>query len=956
MRIGRGLAAVAICVGCTPEPDPRAVFERDVLPVFEASCGSTVCHGVALDAEARGEVIDWDQYHVRVDPHGRVLSIDEAYRASLAVVNTLEAAATSSLLRKPLAVAAGGLPHYGGEDFSTTSDPRFEAIEAWIDLETEGGEDPEILSDREQQFADDVQRNLIAMTCANANCHGPGAATPFALDPGVDYQVPAASTRANYETVLKLINLDGDPLRSRLLVKALPLHDGGVLHRGGNDAFLLGEEDERLQPIVDWVCAERKDRTGLPCPEPDAPPIEGFVYVEGPVAPAHAFDVQTFVPGTDLVLAKVDGASLVPHTRINLTAHLHDAPADVRDPAVSPDGTELLFSMRTSEESGHDLYRLHLETLDVERLTSDAGPLPQGGLLTYRDPTWGPEGSIWFVSTAAGRVADGGQLLDTDVYELVQETGEIRRRTWTPHIERKLVYFTSGHPEMAFSSLRQTLAEEARAHPFRFPVGLATEYHQHFGITPPETLFWDMRELADGRYVTVVGELDHVWEAGVLGVVDRNFGPELVSSDEDDASIPGYADPLTRLSAPGDGLYADPVGLPDGRLLVALDTASTDPSDPLASPDFGIYALTLEESVDGSGPTIVSADPLVDQPGIVERDAEPVFLRHMPPPEESTWDPDAATGLLVHQGMPMIDAILGNLEPVGTKIPRDDIVAVRIVESIPVPPNAWSPVEPTDTRDGHVGATTVSLGHHGPQRILAELDLAADGTFQAEIPTGTAFRLQNLNADGMAVGTMHNRWLGMNGGQRIPQGVQSAHYDTLCAVCHGAQSGAPSETFGEPDLLTTASFTLARYEQQNPRLPIAPPVLGDDTAVEIDFTRDVQPILTAACASSGCHAGSDPAAGLSLTDTPTTWFTDAYESLLADGDLSDHGKEWVDEPAGRARSSFLIEVLTGRELEAPGLLAEPNTPHGDLSADEIATIVRWIELGATFVGTEEGAW
>ena len=183
-----------------------------------------------------------------------------------------------------------------------------------------------------------------------------------------------------------------------------------------------------------------------------------------------------------------------------------------------------------------------------------------------------------------------------------------------------------------------------------------------------------------------------------------------------------------------------------------------------------------------------------------------------------------------------------------------------------------------------------------------------------------------------------------------------ARYGALCAACHGDPEGVGGRApeMEAPDALTGASLTLARFEDQDPRRPRAPAEVGDATRVEVDFRRDVQPILDRRC--GGCHAGDAPAAGLDLSGAPTTHFTRSYEHLLRPGDGSGGGRAYVDDDDGRADRSFLIERLTGIERAAPRALPAPGVPHpADLGAaaltdDELRVLARWIDLGATFVG------
>ncbi len=895
---------------------PEGVFERDVVPALERSCGSSQCHGVGPDSERRGEVLIDGAFLFRVDGRGRVSDPAEARRAALANITTVEDPDFSTLLRKPLDPAFGGLPHGGGIAFPSPAHEDYLTLRRWIALEPKGGEDEAPLDEREATFAEALQAPMLAMGCAGAACHGPSSGVPFRLDPGLAGQVPRAGTRRNVEATLTMVSVGPDPLQSRVLRKMLPLTDGGIAHKGGNRSFLGSSDDPRLAPMVRWVEEERARRVGDAQLEPS-----GVVFVRGPVGPEDPFDLDVFFPGTDLWLAPLDQGG-VPH---NLTADLHAEPADVRDPAVDDSGTRVAFTMRTSGREGHELWVLDLVTGGAERVLAADGA-------NHRDPTWAPDGAVWFVSTRAGEVADDGHRLDGDLYRLDLQTGQVTRRTWTPHIERKPVFFVHGEEaggELGFTALREAVRSQRRAHPFRFPPDLSTEYHQHFGITPPEDLFFDLRELPDGRYVTVVGDLTGVW-GGRLGLVDRNFGPELVTAGE--PSVPAYVPPLVRLdpastSAGVSGsVYRDPSPLPDGSILAAWAPGPLDLADPEAPPpDWRIVRLRLRQSPE---PALEVAEVLVDERGVADFDPEPVGPRQPSPVVDPGFVPHGTRGRVRHQGVASIDALLGHLEPGGAKGFTQDVVSLRIIESVPVGPEERAPVPPAETRWGFEGATTTSLSRFGPARVLGEVALEADGSSFLDLPAPTAVRFQLLDARGLRVGAHHNRWFDLAPGQVLNQGVPLDAYGTACAVCHGSLDGAPTAPRIEPDVMTSASFTLARYERQDPRLPREPTRLSDPVAADWSTVR---PILDARC--SACHArgGAPP----DLSDEPTTWFDTAYEELLGG---------WVDPES--ARASPLLELLAGTELDAPG--PAPSEPHGGLDEDELRAVARWIDVGATW--------
>lgn len=962
---------VAGLAACTHTETPREAFEARVQPILERTCAASTCHGVTPGAEARGEQIDWTQLYFKLGDDGKFSDVDQAYRAAKHAINTVEDPAFSPLLRKALAKSHGGLGHLGGTSFGSPSDPDYKTIYDWISLEAEGGADPLPLSEREQLFADTVQPVLVEGTCMTSRCHGPTAGgTPYKLDVGYEGRFPIEATRNNYKETLRMVTLDGYPMLSRVLRKSLPLGPG-IIHKALNFDFFADNPGGGIPAITSWICAERRARTGHDCASPDQPPIRGFVFVRGPILPRHAFDLEGFTPGSDLYLAKLEGTSLIPISTENLTEALHpEGPADVRGPAVSRDGKRVVFAMRTRAEEGHHLWTIDLASREAHQLTFGNGPMPGGGLATDRDPTWGPDETVWFTSTRAGVVADQGRLLDAEIYSLDPATSAVRRWTYTPHIERRPVFFDLGDEaggEVAFSALRDAIPGQARAHVFRFPPSQSTEYHQHFGITPVQTFFYDMQELPDGRYVSVVGDLPAVWESGQLAIIDRNFGPEINERAADPKpALEMYKPPMVLLA--GDGVYRDPMPLPDGRVLVAHQPEPFDGQDGAATFTPRIELLELQEAPDGSGPFIAATSTLLAEPGVALTEPRPISIRGPVRLDAPPLPPSqGATATFRHQGLPMVDAMLSNLPPAGVKHPRDDVAFVRLVEHLPMTPSGRSPIPAEDADSDPSGqATSAALGVHGPARVLAELPVEPDGSFQVQVPTDLPFRVQSLNADRMAVGTMHNRWYYTLGGQVLTQGISAAtgtvRYSSQCGACHGDPNGIGGKPLDleAPDAVTGASLSLSRFIAQNPRRPITPTVVGPTTRIEVDFRRDVQPILERRCV--GCHGESSPAAGLRLTSTPTTHYTMAYEELLKSGSGSGNDRAYVDDGDGRARLSYLVELVTGRELDAPRALTKPGSPHppagqgtGSLTEDELLVLIRWIELGATFQGLSQGS-
>lgn len=158
---------------------------------------------------------------------------------------------------------------------------------------------------------------------------------------------------------------------------------------------------------------------------------------------------------------------------------------------------------------------------------------------------------------------------------------------------------------------------------------------------------------------------------------------------------------------PSAARYRDPAPLPDGRLLVtrtlSSNTAETFESD--------IEVLTLGERLDGSGPTVLSRRVLVSGGLLGVTDPEPVFVRPQPHLAEAEHEIAAneTHGTLVHSGLPMIDSILGSLQPAGPKTIRDDLAFARLIEALPQSPATRQPIPAGETLHAVEGATSTSI-------------------------------------------------------------------------------------------------------------------------------------------------------------------------------------------------------------------------------------------------------
>lgn len=235
------------------------------------------------------------------------------------------------------------------------------------------------------------------------------------------------------------------------------------------------------------------------------------------------------------------------------------------------------------------------------------------------------------------------------------------------------------------------------------------------------------------------------------------------------------------------------------------------------------------------------------------------------------------------------------------KLRPGEVKRVRLIEGL---------APAAGTAPAHPGAT--------PRRLIGEAPVEADGSFNLFVPSNTPLLLQTVDENGMALGTCGWIWV-------KPKEKRG------CIGCHE-----------DPERVPENRFVLALHHDS---VPLLPPPAERRT---VTFTRDIAPLLQR-CLSAGLVDARGRPLRLAL-DTPAARQT-AYRALT-------QGAGALVEP-GRARTSRLVWQLLGRNTSRPWDTdpkrpeARPQTlastgPGAQLSADEVRTIILWIDLGAPF--------
>ncbi len=325
---------------------------------------------------------------------------------------------------------------------------------------------------------------------------------------------------------------------------------------------------------------------------------------------------------------------------------------------------------------------------------------------------------------------------------------------------------------------------------------------------------------------------------------------------------------------------------------------------------------------------------------------------------------------------------------------NSDIWAVRIVA---MEPNTHRSYGPNEGRQfsSHAQERLRILGEiplrkaNAQGQPLLDAEGNPDTSFLAKIVADTPFTFQTLDRNGIAL-NIAQTWHQLRPGElRADCGGCHAHSQQPLAFesTAAAQPGYPV-------------FDLSRVTPLLTRTAQGAPALRVENAarVDVEFVRDIRPVLQRACVS--CHQGASPAGNLDLSTTGTFGGLPGDYFRLAGDTNAQFGhapvitnRQWRQSNASRyvrmfqSRRSLLMWKLFGQRLDGwsnadhptesvPGNAATlpagadrndadldysgsimPPPPALPLSGDEQILFARWIDLGAPIdVGNPDFGW
>ena len=432
---------------------------------------------------------------------------------------------------------------------------------------------------------------------------------------------------------------------------------------------------------------------------------------------AAAAPVATPPPAPPMVVAQAsvagEGSRLVlvpPNGKSRvLTASFHSA----ADPEVSFDGRSILFAGKKAASDPWCVFEMKADGTAARQITCGAAgarqPVYQSTIYTITPTNVEPWGQVAFVGENPGERNEAGAAPNTSLWSCKTDGTALRRLTYNLSNDRDPVILADG---------RMVYAGWLRS-PGREPADRVALLGVNEDGTDYQTYVGDQGLRAKRTPApTANGLVVFVEAEGIEG-----DGAGRLASVSQVRPLHSYR----SLSAEADGLFRSPSPLPDGRVLVAWR-----PKPPTAEP----YAIHRFDPATGA------REKAFGETGWHSVQAKLVAPRPMPDARSSVVRDDDPEGKLY-----TIDV---GIQAPGRALPKGAVKTLRVVEGVPA--TADRPVV---------------------RRLLGDVPIAEDGSYQVQVPANTPVQIELLDASGTALRT--SAWIWVR--NHAAQGCVGCHED-----------------------------------------------------------------------------------------------------------------------------------------------------------------------------------
>ena len=547
------------------------------------------------------------------------------------------------------------------------------------------------------------------------------------------------------------------------------------------------------------------------------------------------------------------------------------------DPAISFDASHVLFAGKKTPGDDWNIYEMDINGSNVRRITNGIGncrsPDYQAMLYTIISPQ--PWYQLTFVSVAKNISDDYGAGATANLYSCKLDGSEVRRLTY--NLTDNMDPFIMSDGRLLFSSRHSSsLNPELSGRISLFGINIdGTDY----AVYAEKGERFKRMPCITTKGLVIFIESDQLGADGAGSIGCTLLRRPLRS--------------YRAITKESDGLFLWPSALADCGILVSR--RSRDNTD-----TYGVYRLD---------PSSGQLELIFDSPDYHDVQAKAVYPRAEPDGRSSVVTEKDPDGRLY-----CLDVYISDLDN-PKWMPRGTIKRLRVLEGCPDIHSSGGAKVPAGLCDGNTPVVQ--------RRILGEIDVESDGSFNIEIPANTPIELQTLDADGMALRSCGWIWA-------------RNHEPRGCIGCHEDGELTPENVLVKAVTHPSIKLNLPTEQRRT-----------------VDFRRDVMPIILKKCIQ--CHNKADSTFRIADDSSTDADAAAIYKNLLVAG--SRPGDKKYIYP-GRARTSPLIWHIFGRNTSRPWddtfsqqrVLLMPPAEGRALTPDEKRTFVEWIDMGALWDG------
>jgi len=576
-------------------------------------------------------------------------------------------------------------------------------------------------------------------------------------------------------------------------------------------------------------------------------------------SPAHWF--LHFGEGARLVKVYPDGSVE------ELSRGFHSA----CDPAVSFDASHILFAGKRQSDDYWNIYEMEVDGSNIRQITSGIGNCRSPGYQAtlYTIISTEPWYQLTFTGMAEKGSEEYGAGMTTNLYSCKLDGSEVRRLTF--NLSDNMDPFIMPDGRLLFASEHSSALNPDLSGGFSlFGINIDGADYALFHADEGKLIKCMPCTTTKGLVVYIEADKFRWDRAGSIGSTLLR------------RPLHSYR----RITQKFEGMFHSPSPLPDGRIFVSRRSQSDRDTH-------GVYCFD---------PSNGRIEKVFDSPDYHDIQAKMIYSRSEPDGRSSV-----VTEKDPHGKLYCLDVYISDLDK-PEWMPRGTAKRLRVLEGCP-----------DIATDASRGGNKLVI----QRRILGEIDIEQDGSFNIEIPANTPIELQTLDADGMALRSCGWIWA-------------KNHEPRGCIGCHEDGELTPENILVDAVIDPSVKLTLPAEQRRT-----------------VDFRRDIMPIISKKCVQ--CHGKADTDLHFADDSSDDADEQISYKSLLTTASRSGSGK-YIH--PGRARTSPLIWHIFGRNTSRPWddtfsqkkVYQMPPAEGQVLTRDERRTFIEWIDMGALWDG------